>query len=137
MADIDDNPEDLTLAEAISYLAFDCLLAKEGLAARRVEKDEPRSEDESAKLHEMATNEERNAIAARRSPDGLKLLADNWTGQDVQVFPTQVEFKGETVDAIRVRVVQEVQPTAAPRPAATATISAPMADVELNDEIPW
>ncbi len=61
----------------------------------------------------------------------------NWTGQDVQVFPTQVEFKGETVDAIRVRVVQEVQPTAAPRPAATAAISAPMADVELNDEIPF
>ncbi len=76
MADIDDNPEDLTLAKAISYLAFGQLLTAEQLAARRVEKDEPRSEDESAKLHEMATNEERNAIAARRSPDGLKLLAD-------------------------------------------------------------
>ncbi len=58
----------------------------------------------------------------------------NWTGKEVQVFPTKTEFKGETVDAIRVRVVQEAQPAAAP-PAAAAPISAPMAD-EFGDEIP-
>ncbi len=58
----------------------------------------------------------------------------NWTGKDIQVFPTTTEFKGETVDAIRVRVAPEAQPAAAP-PAAAAPISAPMVDVELNDEI--
>ncbi len=56
----------------------------------------------------------------------------NWTGKDIQVFPTTTEFKGETVDAIRVRVVQEAQP----QPAATPN-AAPMADVELNDQIPF
>ena len=53
-----------------------------------------------------------------------------WTGQDVQVFPTTTEFKGETVDAIRVRVVPEAQPEKVPD-------AAPMADDDLNDEIPW
>ena len=52
MADIDDNPEDLTLAEAISYLAFDCLLAKEDLAARQ-EVHSDRSEVQSAMVSEM------------------------------------------------------------------------------------
>ncbi len=56
----------------------------------------------------------------------------NWTGKDIQVFPTTTEFKGETVDAIRVRVVQaqpDEQPEAKPN-------GAPMADSELDDEIP-
>ena len=52
----------------------------------------------------------------------------NWTGKDIQVFPTKTEFKGETVDAIRVRVVQEAQPEKQPP-------AAPMADDELNDSI--
>ncbi len=56
----------------------------------------------------------------------------NWTGKDIQVFPTTTEFKGETVDAIRVRVVPEAQPEKQPEPQPTA---APMVDVELNDEI--
>ncbi len=54
----------------------------------------------------------------------------NWTGKDIQVFPTTTEFKGETVDAIRVRVVPEAQPEKQPD-------AAPMADGDLDDEIPW
>ncbi len=50
----------------------------------------------------------------------------NWTGKDIQVFPTTTEFKGETVDAIRVRIPPEQQPGAAP-----------MADGEPDDEIPF
>ena len=57
----------------------------------------------------------------------------NWEGKPVEVFPTTTEFKGETVDAIRVRVVPEVQPEKQPEPQPNA---APMAD-ELNDEIPF
>ncbi len=56
----------------------------------------------------------------------------NWTGKDIQVFPTTTEFKGETVDAIRVRVVPEAQPEKQPQAQPTA---APMAD-EFDDEIP-
>ncbi len=57
----------------------------------------------------------------------------NWTGKDIQVFPTTTEFKGETVDAIRVRVVPEAQPEKQPEPQPTA---APMAD-DPSDSIPF
>ncbi len=53
-----------------------------------------------------------------------------WEGKPVEVFPTQVEFKGKLVDGIRLRI----QPVAQPEPQPQA---APMADDELNDEIPW
>ncbi len=57
----------------------------------------------------------------------------NWTGKDIQVFPTTTEFKGETVDAIRVRVVPEAQPEKQPEPQPDA---APMAD-DPSDSIPF
>ncbi len=50
----------------------------------------------------------------------------NWEGKAVEVYPTQVEFKGKLVDGIRLRVAAEAKP----QPAA-----APMAD-EFDDEIP-
>ena len=56
-----------------------------------------------------------------------------WPSKPVQVFPTTTEFKGETVDAIRVRVVSEApQPEPEPQPDA-----APMADAEFSDSIPF
>ena len=57
----------------------------------------------------------------------------NWTEKAIQVYPTTTEFKGEIVDAIRVRVVPEAQPDPRPEPPPPA---APMADV-LDDDIPF
>ncbi len=68
MADIDDNPKDLTLAEAISYLAFDCLLAKGNLAARQ-ESQSDRSEVQSAMVGEMLDT----MMPGEELPKGLKL----------------------------------------------------------------
>ncbi len=50
----------------------------------------------------------------------------NWEGKDVEIYPTEVEFKGKLVDGIRLRVTA----AAKPQPAA-----APMVD-EFGDEIP-
>ncbi len=50
----------------------------------------------------------------------------DWTGKDIQVVPATTEFKGDTVDCIRVRIPPETQPDAAP-----------MADGEIDDEIPF
>ena len=58
----------------------------------------------------------------------------NWEGKPIEVYPTQVEFKGKQVDGIRVRIQPAAQP--AP-PAAAAAAAAPMADDEPDDEIPW
>ena len=53
----------------------------------------------------------------------------NWEGKPVEVFPTQVQFKGKLVDGIRVRIQPEAQPE--PQPEA-----APMAD-DPSDSIPF
>jgi hypothetical protein len=51
----------------------------------------------------------------------------NDLAKPVELFSTQVQFKSEMVDAIRVRIPKAEQPAAE---------AAPMADDELNDEIP-
>ena len=68
----------------------------------------------------------------------------NWIGKPIEIYPTQVEFKGDLVDAIRVRVsdVEPAAATAAVPPAAPPppTTAAPMVDAELNDDLkdlPW
>ena len=65
----------------------------------------------------------------------------NWTGKQIEIYPTQVEFKGDLVDAIRVRVPDVPAAGAVEVNAATDATAAPMADdkldEELNDEIPW
>lgn len=57
-------------------------------------------------------------------------LAD-WTGQQIELFPTRCEFSGKMVDAIRVRAVRP--PPAAParpaRPAAPQPAAAESGDV--------
>ena len=53
----------------------------------------------------------------------------NWEGKRVEVYPARVEFRGQLVDGIRVRIQPEAQPEKQPN-------AAPMAE-ELNDEIPW
>ena len=51
-----------------------------------------------------------------------------WEGKPVEVYPTQVQFKGKLVDGIRVRIQPEAKPEKEPD-------AAPMADV-FDDEIP-
>ena len=55
-----------------------------------------------------------------------------WEGRPVEIFPTQVEYKGQMVDGIRLRVKTTDLPTAAPPVAPPA--AAPMHE-DLNDEI--
>ncbi len=61
----------------------------------------------------------------------------NWAGKPVEIYPTQTEFKGDMVDAIRVRVPDAGPGPSAPAPApATSTpAAAPMADDNLDDEL--
>ncbi len=65
----------------------------------------------------------------------------NWAGEPIEIYPTQVEFKGDLVDAIRVRIPDVPAAGADEVNAATDATAAPMADdkldEELNDEIPW
>ncbi len=67
-----------------------------------------------------------NKTNARVIADAYGDDTANWEGKAVEVYPTQVEFKGKLVDGIRLRVAAEAKP----QPTA-----APMAD-EFGDEIP-
>ena len=57
-----------------------------------------------------------NVIAAAYGDDTA-----GWTGKSVEVFPTQVEFRGQLVDGVRLRIKPD---------------AAPMADA-LDDDIPF
>jgi hypothetical protein len=41
---------------------------------------------------------------------------DDWVGVQVQLYPAEVEFQGETVQAIRIRQPQKSRVVAAPKP---------------------
>ncbi len=58
--------------------------------------------------------------------DAYGKMTEDWEGKTIEVYPARVEFKGNLVDGIRVRIQQEAQPDAAP-----------MADGEPDDEIPF
>ena len=69
----------------------------------------------------------------------------NWAGKPIEIYPTQTEFRGDMVDAIRIRV-PDVDPRSTPAPTTppAPTAAAPMADdnldAELNDDLkdlPW
>ncbi len=56
---------------------------------------------------------------------------DDWLGKRIVLFPTEVQFKGDMVDAIRVR-------SKAPKPAAAKVAAAkvaPMTQDEADDEL--
>ena len=60
----------------------------------------------------------------------------NWAGKPIEIYPTQTEFRGDMVDAIRVRV-PDVEPrsTSAPVTPPAPGAAAPMADDNLDDEL--
>ncbi len=62
--------------------------------------------------------------------DAYGKMTEDWEGKTIEVYPARVEFKGNLVDGIRVRIQQEAQAEKQPD-------AAPMADVEPDDEIPW
>jgi hypothetical protein len=113
-----------------------------------------------------ADQEQKLVVWFTNSPKGLALNRTNnrtirgaygddteaWTGRLIVVFPTQAEFRGRLVPALRVRIPPPKQQTARPtsRAEAVNTVTAPPQtrtapaavpepeeDVNLDDEIPY
>jgi hypothetical protein len=76
---------------------------------------------------------------------------ERWAGKLIVVFPTQTDFGGQMVGALRVRIPppkqantsvaasparEAAKPAAATKPAPAASPE-PEADPDLDDEIPW
>ena len=81
-----------------------------------------------------------NVTNCRAIEDAYGVETDDWPGKSIELFGTKVDFKGDRVDAVRVRVPKEASadellkadPVHAPlKPATKAEL-----DEELNDEIP-
>ena len=68
---------------------------------------------------------------------------DNWSGAAIKIFPTQVDFQGRQVAAIRVRMEPPKQSNTAPAAVAAPENSAPAPHndqplgQEIDDEIPF
>lgn len=63
---------------------------------------------------------------------------DDWTGKELILYPTMVDFQGRTVPTIRVRVPPPPKPAQREfRAAATPPMRTASARQELNDEIPF
>lgn len=68
--------------------------------------------------------------------------SDDWTGKEIVLFPTMVDFQGESVEAIRVRAPRKpgTASTSAPRETDTDENPAPPIDGtrrDMNDDIPF
>ena len=111
-----------------------------------------------------ADQEKKLVVWFTNSPKGLVLNRTNnrtirgaygddvagWIGKLIVVFPTQADFRGRPVGALRVRIPppkqaktsvappsqEAAKPAAATKPA-PATSPEPEADPDLDDEIPW
>lgn len=82
-----------------------------------------------------------NVTNTRVIEDAYGLETDDWPGKSIELYSTKVDFKGDRVDAVRVRVpkaasadelLQADQAQAPFKPATKERL-----DAELNDDIPW
>jgi hypothetical protein len=59
--------------------------------------------------------------------------SDHWEGRPLVIFPTTVDFRGDMVEALRVRIPKAAAPAAPPPP----QHDDPMPDSTMDDEIPF
>ncbi len=81
-----------------------------------------------------------NVTNCRTIEDGYGTETDAWPGKPIELFSMKVDFKGDRVDAVRVRVpnsasADDLLEEAPPRPERSKPASDPVED--LNDEVPF
>ncbi len=63
--------------------------------------------------------------------------SDEWIGKSITLFPTEVDFKGDQVEAIRVRSKAPKSPGAKPSAAPAKIVTQAEADEMFESEIPF
>ncbi len=74
-----------------------------------------------------------NKTNARTIANAYGTNLDKWTGRQIILYPRMVEFEGDDVKAIRVRIPQVMAP--APAPVKQATAPAPVVAEPVYDEL--
>jgi hypothetical protein len=81
-----------------------------------------------------------NKTNAGKISDAYGDDTDDWFGRAIEIYPTEVDFQGKTVEAIRCRVPKAAKENAAKaqRPASPPQEERENpAPADLDDEIPW
>lgn len=80
-----------------------------------------------------------NKTNANRIADRLGRDTDDWIGAEIELFEAQVDFKGETVPAIRIRFpqVSPQQRAPAPPPKAPEPAGGDFDDSDIPFAAPW
>ena len=88
-----------------------------------------------------------NVTNARTIEDAYGIETDAWPGKSIELFSTKVDFKGDRVDAVRVRVPKEASADelldeTPPRPKRSEPADQVSNDStdpveDLNDEVPF
>ncbi len=110
-------------------------------------------EDDAQKPIVYFQGKTKGLVCNKTNAKSIELIAgddtDNWPGAAIILFPMMVDFKGQVVEAIRVRrppdstVVPALSPPPRPRQGpvsaeATSTMAATaQVDDDLDDEISW
>ncbi len=81
-----------------------------------------------------------NVTNTRTIEDAYGTETDDWLGKSIELFSAKVDFKGDRVDAVRVRVpksasADDLLEEAPPRPERSKPASDPVED--LNDDVPF
>lgn len=74
-----------------------------------------------------------NKTNANRIANAYGTDTDGWIGKEITLFVDQVDFKGDIVDAIRIRA-KRVEPVKAGAPGAPV---APKRNADMDDDIPF
>jgi len=80
--------------------------------------------------------EEKGLVLNKTNSNNIAYLfgdeTDDWTGRDIELFPTIVDFQGRPVEAIRVRPVSNGPPT---RKATATPVNDREPPAQLDDDI--
>ena len=97
--------------------------------------------DKERKLVVWFTNDERGLVLNRINNRTLRSAfgdaVDDWSGKIIVVFPTMAEFRGKMGPALRVRIPPPKQAAVKPADPELEEPAKPLADDDLNDEVPW
>ena len=78
-----------------------------------------------------------NVTNTRTIEDAYGVETDDWTGKTIELFATKVDFKGDRVDGVRVRVPKAPDAKELVEPASPAPAGGGGAVADLNDDIPF
>ncbi len=107
---------------------------------RRIEEETIASEDKWVLYFDLRQSTKGLVLNQTNAKTIAKLYgedSDDWIGKSITLFPTVVDFKGDQVEAIRVRSKAPVLKRPQPQPASAKVAPMTQEEVEEDPDIPF